>query len=257
MENKVIKTRMQQKHDISENWAKAENFSPLVGEIIVYDDLNKFKIGDGKTNVNNLPFANGGIDNILDGAGTGSLQQSFDGSETLDFTGKNPALTADNVSTYFGAGADISKLPRGGVGNFATSLGGKSVAKGKRSTAEGTTTVAVGPYSHTEGDNTVTLGADSHAEGYETSAEGDASHSEGSDTHAKGNHSHTEGGLTKTTTGADFGHAEGLSTEVSGKYSHSEGSNTKAQGIASHSEGHETVSSGNISHSEGYKTNAT
>lgn len=257
MANKVIKTRMQQKHDISENWAKAENFSPLIGEIIVYDDLNKFKIGDGKTNVNDLPFANGGIDNILDGAGTGSLQQSFDGSETLDFTGKNPALTADNVSTYFGAGADISKLPRGGVGNFATSLGGKSVAKGKRSTAEGTTTVAVGPYSHTEGDNTVTLGADSHAEGYETSAEGDASHSEGSDTHAKGNHSHTEGGLTKTTTGADYGHAEGLNTEVSGKYSHSEGSNTKAQGITSHSEGQETVASGNISHSEGYKTNAT
>ena len=195
--------------------------------------------------------------NIGDGTGTGALQQIFDGSKTLDFTGKNPALTADNVSTYFGTGADISKLPRGGVGNFATSLGGKSVAKGKRSTAEGTTTVAVGAYSHTEGDNTVALGSDSHAEGYETSAEGNASHSEGGGTHAKGNHSHTEGGLTKTATGADYGHAEGLSTEVSGKYSHSEGSNTKAQGIASHSEGQETVASGNISHSEGYKTNAT
>lgn len=202
-------------------------------------------------------WSKSGSFNIGDGYGAGAIQQIFDGDSTLDFTGKNPALTADNVSTYFGAGADISKLPRGGVGNFATSLGGKSVAKGKRSTAEGTTTVAVGPYSHTEGDNTVTLGADSHAEGYMTSAEGNVSHSEGSNTHAKANYSHTEGGMTSTTSTADYSHAEGLSTEVSGKYSHSEGSNTKAQGIASHSEGQETVASGNVSHSEGYKTNAT
>lgn len=202
-------------------------------------------------------WSTSGSFNISDGKGAGAIQQIFDGDSTLDFTGKNPALTADNVSTYFGTGADISKLPRGGVGNFATSLGGKSVAKGKRSTAEGTTTVAVGAYSHTEGDNTVALGSDSHAEGYQTSAEGGASHSEGGGTHAKGNHSHTEGGLTKTTSEADYGHAEGLSTEVSGKYAHSEGSSTKAQGIASHSEGQETVASGYASKAFGQGSKAT
>lgn len=232
-----------------------------MGDYTLFQTLIDAESGSIKTRkyIDNVwtAWSTSGSFNIGDGTGTGALQQIFDGSKTLDFTGKNPALTADNVSTYFGTGADISKLPRGGVGNFATSLGGKSVAKGKRSTAEGTTTVAVGAYSHTEGDNTVALGSDSHAEGYETSAEGSASHSEGGGTHAKGNHSHTEGGLTKTTTGADYGHAEGLSTEVSGKYAHSEGSSTKAQGIASHSEGQETVASGNISHSEGYKTNAT
>lgn len=232
-----------------------------MGDYTLFQTLIDAESGSIKTRkyIDNVwtAWSTSGSFNIGDGTGTGALQQIFDGSKTLDFTGKNPALTADNVSTYFGTGADISKLPRGGVGNFATSLGGKSVAKGKRSTAEGTTTIAVGAYSHTEGDNTVALGSDSHAEGYETSAEGGASHSEGGGTHAKGNHSHTEGGLTKTTTGADYGHAEGLSTEVSGKYAHSEGSSTKAQGIASHSEGQETVASGNVSHSEGYKTNAT
>lgn len=255
MSNKIL--RHGHTSDTAANW---RNNNPILGkgEIAIESDTGKFKFGNGVNNYNDINYSSSSsINNILDGTGTGSLQQSFDGSKTLDFTGKNPALTADNVGTYFGTGADISKLPRGGVGNFATSLGGKSVAKGKRSTAEGTTTVAIGAYSHTEGDNTVTLGSDSHAEGYETSAEGNASHSEGGGTHAKGNHSHTEGGLTKTTAGAEYGHAEGLSTEVSGKYSHSEGSNTKAQGIASHSEGQGTVASGDISHSEGYKTNAT
>lgn len=51
------KTRIQQKHAPSEDWAKATNFIPLDGEIIIYTDLNRFKIGDGVTKVNNLKFA--------------------------------------------------------------------------------------------------------------------------------------------------------------------------------------------------------
>ena len=51
-----INTRVAQKIDTSENWSKAVNFIPLKGEIIVYSDLNKIKIGDGETNVNNLAF---------------------------------------------------------------------------------------------------------------------------------------------------------------------------------------------------------
>lgn len=53
---KTMNARFQQKHDIAENWLKATNFIPKAGEIIVYDDLNKIKIGDGTTNVNELPF---------------------------------------------------------------------------------------------------------------------------------------------------------------------------------------------------------
>lgn len=88
MANKVIKTRMVQKHDTSENWAKAENFSPLVGEIIVYDDLNKFKIGDGKTNVNDLPFT--GVGN----SGIGS-------SSTVLNSDENKALTAFSAASGY------------------------------------------------------------------------------------------------------------------------------------------------------------
>lgn len=50
------KGRIQHKHDTTENWNKAENFIPLEGEIIIYTDVNKIKLGDGETNVNSLPF---------------------------------------------------------------------------------------------------------------------------------------------------------------------------------------------------------
>lgn len=62
MADKVLNARMQQKHDIEANWCKAVNFIPLQGEIIVYDtdtiyNYERFKIGDGITSVNELPFA--------------------------------------------------------------------------------------------------------------------------------------------------------------------------------------------------------
>lgn len=58
MANKTYQGRIVQKHDSSANWAKATNFIPLKGEIIIYDDLNKIKIGDGTTKVNDLDFIN-------------------------------------------------------------------------------------------------------------------------------------------------------------------------------------------------------
>lgn len=67
---KILNTRLQQKHDIAANWEKT-NLVPLAGEIIVYDDRYldadrqevivatavRYKIGDGVTSVNKLPFA--------------------------------------------------------------------------------------------------------------------------------------------------------------------------------------------------------
>lgn len=57
----VIYKRMQQRNDVEENWNKAINFIPLMGEIIVYNpDQNysniRFKIGDGKNFLKDLPF---------------------------------------------------------------------------------------------------------------------------------------------------------------------------------------------------------
>ena len=56
MANKTFQGRIVQKHDTEANWKKAINFVPLKGEIIVYDDLNKIKIGDGSTKINDLDF---------------------------------------------------------------------------------------------------------------------------------------------------------------------------------------------------------
>ena len=58
---KNIKSRIQHKHDTEANWQKAENFVPLIGEIIVYDpdtinENSRIKIGDGITTASNLPF---------------------------------------------------------------------------------------------------------------------------------------------------------------------------------------------------------
>lgn len=56
MANKTLKTRIINKHDTQTNWAKAVNFIPKAGEVIVYTDLHKVKVGDGTTKVSALPF---------------------------------------------------------------------------------------------------------------------------------------------------------------------------------------------------------
>ena len=62
MAEKTINSRIIHKHDIETNWLKAINFIPQQGEIIVYDidenyDYERIKIGDGITNINQLPFS--------------------------------------------------------------------------------------------------------------------------------------------------------------------------------------------------------
>lgn len=72
MAEKNIKTRIVHKHDVETNWLKATNFIPKQGELIIYDvDANytyaRFKIGDGVSNVNNLPFVDGfGNSGVID-----------------------------------------------------------------------------------------------------------------------------------------------------------------------------------------------
>lgn len=61
MAEKRINGRIVNKHDVESNWALATGFTPMAGEIIIYDiDSNysyeRMKIGDGATNVNALPF---------------------------------------------------------------------------------------------------------------------------------------------------------------------------------------------------------
>jgi hypothetical protein len=60
-----MKERIQIKHDIAANWAKAKNFIPLPGELIIYDGViedgkyieqPRLKIGDGIHKLAELPF---------------------------------------------------------------------------------------------------------------------------------------------------------------------------------------------------------
>ena len=58
---KEIASRIIHKHDIESNWNRVPSFVPKQGEIIIYDiddnnAIERFKIGDGKTPVANLPF---------------------------------------------------------------------------------------------------------------------------------------------------------------------------------------------------------
>ena len=55
------KARILLKNDSTENWNKATNFIPLLGEVIIYNDAGedgeaRIKMGDGTTLVADLPF---------------------------------------------------------------------------------------------------------------------------------------------------------------------------------------------------------
>ena len=68
--SKTLKTRIAQKHDIEANWLLATNFTPMNGEIIIYDeddnyDYKRIKIGNGTDNVNDLDFLNLGSSNEI------------------------------------------------------------------------------------------------------------------------------------------------------------------------------------------------
>ena len=69
--NNTIKTRIRLKSDTEANWNKAgprdgsAGFVPLAGELIVYSadathPFSRLKVGDGNTNVVNLPFIDSG-----------------------------------------------------------------------------------------------------------------------------------------------------------------------------------------------------
>lgn len=83
MATKTIKTRIINKHAKESDWNKAINFIPLLGEFIIYDPDETYwsariKIGDGVSNVNDLPFIGG-----------------FMGSNTIDAGSISDALVTD------------------------------------------------------------------------------------------------------------------------------------------------------------------
>ena len=128
------KTRIQQTHAHSTDWAKATNFTPLDGEIIIYTDLNKFKIGDGITKINDLKFTDENkqdkitISGILEGDGAGNIAAADEIQvELVDITpesiGAQPKITANGLLKGDGNGnitaADSIDLPTKHISNIS------------------------------------------------------------------------------------------------------------------------------------------
>lgn len=96
--NTVKPTRFQLKNDTEENWNKSvliseggtknsgTSFIPLKGEAIIYSadsthPFSRLKVGDGVTNVVNLPFINAGVADKLNHSLTfGNGTYVYDGS---------------------------------------------------------------------------------------------------------------------------------------------------------------------------------
>lgn len=98
---KNINSRVIHKHDIEANWLKAIDFIPKQAEIIIYDiDSNysyeRFKIGDGITTVNALPFVMSTTSG--DNNGTG-VQSDWNQNDTtaLDYI-KNRIAWVENTT---------------------------------------------------------------------------------------------------------------------------------------------------------------
>ena len=61
--NKILKTRIVLKNDTAENWSNSTGVL-LKGEIGIEIDTRKFKIGDGTSDWQALPYANMSIEEI-------------------------------------------------------------------------------------------------------------------------------------------------------------------------------------------------
>lgn len=111
-----IKARIKNKHDTEANWALAENFKPLDGEVIVYDvDANhaypRFKVGDGKTLISALPFSTDVLTNYVTETELASAL-----SETTNAINKNIATIDDEVATHVAATNNPHQVTKAQVG---------------------------------------------------------------------------------------------------------------------------------------------
>ena len=142
MSDKILNTRIKQKIDIKANWDKAVNFVPLKGEIIVYSDLNKIKVGDGTKKVSELPFLAdsggtvtsvtikmNGVSNTITTSGTIDLGDTYlkeediknlfylAGSSTNEFYGYRKGSILNGIEIITGS-CSVSDLKGYGTKNF-------------------------------------------------------------------------------------------------------------------------------------------
>ena len=91
--NQNISMRVKQKHASQTDWEKAVNFTPLAGEIIIYDGASgsnpRIKVGDGVTKVTALPF----VDSVVAAGGLNLYGPDDDVSLTWGGTFEVPYIS--------------------------------------------------------------------------------------------------------------------------------------------------------------------
>lgn len=103
--SKQFNTRIQHKIDTYENWSKAENFIPLLGELVIYttnekgEAETKIKIGDGTTNVNDLEFAVAG--SATGEAGFAQSDWAQTNTQAADYIKNKPGDEYNTKKTIF------------------------------------------------------------------------------------------------------------------------------------------------------------
>ena len=288
MANKNFNTRIINKHDTEENWSKA-NFIPKQGELIIYDkddnyDIERFKIGDGITTVNNLPFRS------IDGGYIGFTEILSE--TTLNFTNSN-SLTLTNcppievgkeyIVTFYHPNSDNTEYKLVGknasisleytcIGNETYTWGGGTDTTtpflifdpGSTPIIYISSTEAL-PCTYNIKIKTIALvkidekyldikntNIVNGSAGGSIRTVDSAKESSG---YKLGDYAFAEGYGTQAS--GYTSHAEGNTTKASGRSSHAEGDHTTASGIYSHAEGDGTTASGYASHAEGYHTTAS
>ena len=286
----IIEGRIQHKNDVEANWKKAVNFIPLEAEIVIYlpDEGHKtarIKVGDGITNVNDLPFSQE-IDGALWQTGnsvTNNTGVAFGGSTQAGLLGYyfSRFKATQNTSTQiWSVEVDISTTQCKGLYKsentstlFTLTAGANDVVTPPSSTipySEGDVLTLLGGY-RLENAITVTSVNANTVYGTWTSEEsifkakittGDINEDEYSiyciakpkaGEVPLGYYAHAEGWKTQALEKAS--HAEGRQTIAWGQFSHAEGTQTEA-GYAAHSEGRNTKAQGDYAHAEGSNTRA-
>lgn len=285
---KTINARLQQKHDIEAHWKLATNFIPKAGEIIVYDDLNKIKIGDGTTNVNKLPFTNGNVGLI-----------TKNGGEIFNDYSSNTAVGAHSHSEGTGTTASGKASHTEGHGTKTGEIGFEVLSKGETTIQDGGQGSSRSFYTllyldSVEGlevnqgiifdtsDSSLNTVQNASISTIDTEGKCIGVHSDGQDgdtfvntdfsvlsrkflyiigrpdlgsvARSGGDYAHAEG--YKTEARGLSSHAEGYSSTATGDYAHSEGEDCSASGSHSHAEGFSCVAKGPSSHAEGSETYA-
>ena len=113
MAEKTLKTRIIHKHDIESNWSKATGFVPKQGELIVYDkdsnyDYERVKVGDGATNVNDLPFIDDNKADLKHTHSLGDIDETYSDTQSVPVVSgqtsqsKISSISGKNLNVYVG-----------------------------------------------------------------------------------------------------------------------------------------------------------